>query len=69
VNLDRLNSFDDGSSVGEDTLIAAGLIRRPYEKLKILGGDLNRRLAISANCASKAAIAAIEKAGGSIILK
>ena len=70
VNLDSLNAFDNGATVDEQALLAAGLIRRPYEKVKILGGgELKKKLSITANKASESAKAAIEKAGGSLTLK
>jgi len=70
VNLDTLNSFDSGATVDEQSLLAAGLIRRPYDAVKILGtGELKKKLTIVANKASETAKAAIEKAGGSLTLK
>ena len=70
VNLDSLNAFDDGAAVDEQALLTAGLIRRPYEQVKILGGgELKKKLSITANKASESAKAAIEKAGGSLTLK
>jgi large subunit ribosomal protein L15 len=70
VNLDALNAFDDGATVDEQVLLTAGLIRRPYEQVKILGsGELTKKLSITANKASESAKAAIEKAGGSLTLK
>lgn len=70
VNLDALNAFDDGATVDEAALLKAGVIRRPYDKVKILGsGELKKRLTITADKASETAKAAIEKAGGSLTLK
>ncbi len=70
VNLDSLNAFEDGATVNEQTLLAVGLIRRPYDEVKILGsGELKRKLAIIVNKASATARAAVEKAGGSLTLK
>jgi large subunit ribosomal protein L15 len=70
VNLDTLNAFDSGATVDEQTLLAAGVIRRPYDAVKILGsGELKKKLTIVANKASESAKAAIEKAGGSLTLK
>ena len=70
VNLDALNAFDNGATIDEQVLLKAGLIRRPYEQIKILGsGELKKKLAITANKASETAKAAIEKAGGSLTLK
>jgi len=70
VNLDALNAFDDGATVDEQALLAAGLIRRPYDAIKILGGgELKKKLAITVNKASESAKAAVEKTGGSLTLK
>ena len=70
VNLDTLNALEDGATVDEQSLLAAGIIRRPYDEVKILGsGELTKKLSITANRASETAKAAIEKAGGSLTLK
>src|SRR4029078_4581196 len=36
VNLGSLNRFDDGSTVDEKVLLDLGIIRRPFEAVKIL---------------------------------
>lgn len=70
VNLGALNAFDNGATVDEQSLLAAGLIRRPYDAVKILGnGELTKKLTITVNKASESAKAAVEKAGGSLTLK
>lgn len=71
VNLGELNEkFADGATVDEASLLSSGLIRQPYDGVKILGsGELKKKLAISVNKASESAKAAIEKAGGSLTLK
>jgi large subunit ribosomal protein L15 len=70
VNLDTLNAFDNGATVDEQSLLAAGVIRRPYDAVQILGsGELKKKLTIVADKASETAKAAIEKAGGSLTLK
>lgn len=70
VNLDALNAFENGATVDEKVLLEAGLIRRPYDQVKILGsGELKKKLAITVNKASETAKAAVEKAGGSLTLK
>jgi large subunit ribosomal protein L15 len=70
VNLDTLNTFDNGATVDEQTLLAAGIIRRPYDAVKILGsGELKKKLTINVDKASETAKAAIEKAGGSLSVK
>jgi len=70
VNLDTLNAFDNGATVDEASLLEAGVIRRPYDKVKILGsGELKKKLSITADHASETAKAAIEKAGGTLTIK
>lgn len=70
VNLDALNAFETGSTVDEQALLAAGLIRRPYDAVKILGsGQLQKKLTVVAGKASETARVAIEKAGGSLTTK
>jgi len=70
VSLDALNAFDAGATVDEQALLAAGVIRRPYDAVKILGGgELTKKLTIVADKASESAKSAIEKAGGSLTLK
>lgn len=70
VNLDALNEFENGTTVDEKVLLEAGLIRRPYDQVKILGsGELKKKLSITVNKASVTAKAAVEKAGGSLTLK
>ncbi|MGB8168701.1 MAG: 50S ribosomal protein L15 [Chthoniobacteraceae bacterium] len=70
VNLDALNEFENGATVDEQILLELGLIRRPYDQVKILGGgELTKKLSITVNKASETAKAAVEKAGGSLTLK
>jgi large subunit ribosomal protein L15 len=70
VNLEELNAFDNGATIDEQTLLDAGLIRRPYDAVKVLGrGELTKKLTITVNNASESAKAAVEKAGGSLTLK
>ena len=70
VNLDALNAFEHGATVNETALLEAGLIRRPYDAVKILGsGELSKKLTINVNHASGTAKAAVEKAGGTLTLQ
>jgi large subunit ribosomal protein L15 len=56
-----------GQSVDVVALIAAGLLRRPKDGVRLLGaGELKAKLALTVNHASASAKAAVEKAGGSI---
>ena len=75
VNLDRLQkAVDDkklkeGETITVATLIEAGVLRRAKDGVRILGnGELKAKLTIEAAGASKGAVAAIEKAGGSITI-
>lgn len=70
VNVDSLNQFDDGATVNEESLLASGLIRRPYDEVKILGGGaLKKKLIVIVDRVSATARVAIEGAGGSLTLE
>jgi large subunit ribosomal protein L15 len=58
-----------GDTVDNASLVAAGVLRRPKDGLRVLGaGELKAKLKLTANHASASAKAAIEKAGGSLSL-
>jgi large subunit ribosomal protein L15 len=66
VNVDRLASFEKGSTVTPDELRAAGLAKK-RGKIKILGqGDLDVALTVKAHAFSLGAADKIAAAGGSI---
>jgi large subunit ribosomal protein L15 len=61
--------LDASKPVDSAALIAAGLLRRPKDGLRLLGdGEIRAKLALTVDHASASAKAAIEKAGGSITL-
>lgn len=65
VNVEDLNCFKADSVVDLTTLHEAGLIKKDFDGLKILGnGELKVKLTIKANKFSKSALASIEKVGG-----
>jgi large subunit ribosomal protein L15 len=73
VNLGRLQQaieagrLDAGKPVDAAALRAAGLIGRPRDGVRLLAkGELKTKLAIEVAGASKSAIAAVEKLGGSV---
>ena len=73
VNLGRLQAaidagrLDSGKPVNAESLQAAGLVRRIRGGVRLLGnGELKSKLMIEVRGASKAAIAAVEKLGGSV---
>jgi large subunit ribosomal protein L15 len=60
-------TLSDGETITIETLVEAGLCSKQRDGVKILGtGDLRAKLAFQVAAASKSAVAAIEKAGGSI---
>ena len=66
VNLGDLNQFDDGAKVDESALRGAGLANGPSSGIKILGGgELTKKLSVSAHAFSASAKAKIEAKGGS----
>lgn len=66
VNLESLNQFDDGATVDEAALRAAGLVNGRGDGVKILGqGELEKKLTVKAAAFSASAKAAIEGKGGS----
>ncbi len=67
VNLSDLNKFEEGTNVTPELLIEAGLVKKAYCGIKILGnGTLEKKLNISAHKFSKSAEEAIKNAGGTI---
>jgi large subunit ribosomal protein L15 len=75
VNIGRLQEavdaglLDKGKPIDVAALIAAGLVRRPLDGLRLLGaGELKAGLKLTVNHATATAKAAVEKAGGSVTL-
>jgi large subunit ribosomal protein L15 len=75
INLGRLQAavdaklIDAGKPVDAAALLAAGLIRRTLDGVRLLGeGELKTKLALTVDHASAKAKAAVEQAGGSIAL-
>lgn len=65
VNVGTLTAFDAGSDVTPDALREAGLAKGRFDGIKILGGgELDRKLSVTAHAFSAAARAKIEAAGG-----
>ena len=56
--------------ITEEVLVASGLVRRRLDGIRVLAkGDVSAKLDISVTGASRAAIEAVEKAGGSLSVK
>ncbi|ANZ57941.1 50S ribosomal protein L15 [Fructilactobacillus lindneri] len=65
VNVNELNSFDNGAEVTPEVLIETGIIKNAKDGVKILGeGKLEKKLNVKANKFSESAKKAIEDAGG-----
>ena len=73
INLDRIQQAVDSKlidvkeTVNAESLVKSGVVRRAKGGIRLLGrGELKAKLNIEVHGASKAAIAAVEKAGGSV---
>lgn len=75
INLGRLQkAIDDGkldakTAIDAQALMAAGLVRRELDGIRLLAkGELKAKVEITVAGASKAAVEAVEKAGGKVNL-
>ncbi len=75
VNIGRIQTaidagkLDKGAAITQDALVAAGVCAKARDGVKLLGqGELKAKLAFEVAAASKSAVAAIEKAGGSVTI-
>ena len=75
VNLGLIQKFIDAGKLStkeqitEDAIIAAGLTSRKLDGVRVLAkGELTAKIDIAVSGASKAAVEAIEKAGGKVTL-
>jgi large subunit ribosomal protein L15 len=73
INLDRIQAaidaktFDAKDTVNAESLVKSGLVRRAKDGVRLLGrGELKAKLIVEVHGASKSAIAAVEKAGGTV---
>lgn len=73
INLDRVQAaidsgkLDASGVVNAQTLVKAGTLRRARDGVRLLGrGEIKAKVAFEVHGASKSAIAAVEKAGGSV---
>ena len=73
INLDRIQQAVDSKlidvkeTVNAESLVKSGVVRRAKGGIRLLGrGELKAKLNIEVHGASKSAVAAVEKAGGTI---
>ena len=75
VNLGIIQKFVDAKKldakkeITEDVLLEAGVIRRKLDGVRVLAkGEVTAKIKLSVTGASQAAVAAVEKAGGSLAI-
>ena len=73
VNLGLIQKFIDAKKldakkdITEDALVASGLVRRKKDGIRVLAkGELTSKVTLNVTGASKGAVEAVEKAGGSL---
>src|SRR5690242_6543225 len=73
INLDRLQQAIDakaievGAVINAESLVKSGVLRRSKAGVRLLGrGEIKAKINIEVHGASKSAVAAVEKAGGSV---
>ena len=65
VNVSDLNKFEDGAVVTVADMVAAGLVKKTLDGVKVLGnGELTKQLTVQAAAFSASAKEKIEAAGG-----
>ena len=75
VNLGLIQKFIDAGrleadSITEDSLVSSGVVRRKRDGIRVLAkGEISAAASINVTGASKAAIDAVEKAGGSLRIR
>jgi large subunit ribosomal protein L15 len=73
INLDRLQqaidakAIDAGAVINAESLVKAGVLRRSKAGVRLLGrGEIKAKISVEVHGASKSAVAAVEKAGGTV---
>jgi large subunit ribosomal protein L15 len=73
VNLGLIEKFieagklDAKAEINEDVLVASGLVRRKLDGIRVLAkGDIKSKVTLNVTGASKSAVDAVEKAGGTL---
>jgi large subunit ribosomal protein L15 len=75
INLDRIQAaidagkLDPAVTIDAEALVKAGVLRRARDGVRLLGrGEITAKATFSVWGASKSAVAAVEKAGGSVAI-
>ena len=65
INVSALNAFDNGAVVDLEAMKSAGLVKKSYDGVKVLGnGALEKNVTVKAAAFSESAKQKIEAAGG-----
>jgi large subunit ribosomal protein L15 len=65
IKAEDLNKFEDGAVVDTEAVIAAGLVKKPLDGIKVLGnGEVTKKLTVQLAAFTASAKEKIEKAGG-----
>lgn len=65
INVGKLNAFDEGAVVDAQALIDAGIIKKSFDGIKIIGnGKLDKKLIVKVDAYSESAKQKIEAVGG-----
>ena len=65
INVCDLNKFEDGAEVDAQALINAGIVKKEYDGIKVLGnGEISKKLTVKVAAYSESAKQKIEAAGG-----
>ena len=68
LNVGQLNALENGTEVTYETLVAAGLVGKKYDGVRILGkGELEKKLTVKVAGVSASAKEKIVAAGGEVI--
>lgn len=75
INLEKIQTaidagrLDAAATVDAAALVKAGVLRRPKDGVRLLGsGEIKTKVAFSVWGASRSAVAAVERAGGSVTI-
>ena len=73
INLDRIQQaidaklLDAGATINAESLVKSRVVRRAKAGVRLLGrGEIKARINVEVHGASKSAVAAVEKAGGTV---
>lgn len=65
INVSDLNKFEDAAEVDAQALVNAGIVKKEYDGIKILGnGEISKKLTVKVAAYSESAKQKIEAAGG-----